>query len=71
MHELNRDGAFAHGVDDALDRAVTHIAGHENAGDIRFERIRITLRGPILRAAAARDQIGAGGSRTIQTAAAR
>ena len=35
MHEFNRDGAFTHGGGDALDRAVTHIAGHENVSITR------------------------------------
>ena len=43
MHKFDGDGTLAHGGGNAFDRAVTHIAGHENAGDIRFEQIGITL----------------------------
>ena len=60
MHKFDGDGALAHGGGNSFDRAVTHIAGHENAGDIRFEQKRITLQSPIPRAAPVRDQIRAG-----------
>src|SRR5947209_15655554 len=43
VNERDRHAALAHGRGDALDRAVTHITGGEDAGRARLEQIRIAL----------------------------
>src|SRR6476659_9928157 len=46
VDELDRGRAFAHGGRDALHRAVTDVAGGENAGQARLEKERWAIERP-------------------------
>src|SRR3954453_5740241 len=60
MNKLYRHRAFAHGGGHALDGAVAHVAGHEDAGDAAFEPVGGALEAPAGRVLAVLDQIGTG-----------
>jgi len=46
MHELHNHGSFAYTRSHALDRAVAHIADHENTRHVGFEQTGIAIEGP-------------------------
>jgi hypothetical protein len=48
--EVKHDGAFADAVGDSADRPIANVADGEDAGDVGFEEIGVTLEGPAWRA---------------------
>ena len=60
VHELDADGALAHGGGDALDAARAHVAHGEDAGPVGLEEERRARQRPARASAARRREVGAG-----------
>jgi hypothetical protein len=60
MHELHDDSSFADARSHALDRAVAHIANHENTRHVDFEQTGISIEGPRRRPLSVSEQVRPG-----------